>query len=667
MQERLFTINQVADLLATTHREVLHWIAKGWLASKPGPDGADRVSEKALIHFLKGRGVDIMQLLASTAVHHAGRGEGAASGPQPSTAAAAANDRPAAGKAGPSTPQAPKGSPQPAPADDVKLSGPDEQATHPPRPRVLSARNGPAGPSLDEDVASALATREMLTGRPGQLLNDDEVAALLGAPLGQLVRSLERQAPAPAGMGPHGEAPPEASPAAATASPPAKAQPDRAEEPPAMTSNGVPAPAAAHACASGAPDAAKDDGPFVGEVNEIEPDDDAGLEDRRDAKPLSHGQAVVPPLGGPRPEGDSRAALPSPAEQASARAAQVLSTVLDDAVRRGATHVHLHSRRAGLALLVRQAGRLIDKPNFRRMEASQAKAMVGRLLDLAGLAGPWSPQAGADLSRPRSGGFTHTVDGRAVRMTLSSFPTVDGPRLVISLPARLQERLDLAELGARTAEAERIHRLLAARRGGLLLVCGPTRHDRDDVLSALAGQLAGTGRDVLAIGAGNSPVDPVGGYSFRDAALHLAGQDADAVVLAELRDPTTAAAAIEAALAGAMVVAGAAAETAAEALGMLAEMGVESWPLAAMLRGAIVCRKLPRQGPTRGTNTRDGNVRLISLLEPSRELVRLVRAAASAEAIAAAVPGAGPAALRDLAAGAIHDGYLSAEDAARLP
>jgi general secretion pathway protein E len=379
--------------------------------------------------------------------------------------------------------------------------------------------------------------------------------------------------------------------------------------------------------------------------------------------------------------------LPSLDEQASAQAAQVLSAVLDDAARRGASHVHLQSRQAGLTLRMRLAGRLVEKPNFRRMSASPAKALVARLLDFAGL-------AEADLARPRSGEFTHTVDGRAVRMTLSSFPTTDGPRLVISLPARPQGQLNLAALGARPAEIERIHDLLATRRGGLLLVCGPARGDRDDILAALAGQLAGMGRDVLTIGAApwgaaqgigapgsaaeagnadnppnasNSTVDPIAGYRFRDAARHLAGQDADAIILAELRDPPTAAAALEAALAGAMVVAGLAAATAAEALGILAEMDVESWPLATMLRGAIICRTLPRLCPPRGTSGQDGHVRLISLLEPSRELVRLVRAAAGAGAIAAAVPNAGPAALLDLAAGCVRDGILSAEDAAGIP
>jgi type II secretory ATPase GspE/PulE/Tfp pilus assembly ATPase PilB-like protein len=379
--------------------------------------------------------------------------------------------------------------------------------------------------------------------------------------------------------------------------------------------------------------------------------------------------------------------LPSPDDRADAQAAQVLSALLDEAVMRGASHVHLHSRQTGLELRMRLAGQLIEKPNFRRLGASRAKTLVQRLLDLAGL-------GESDPSRPRAGEFTHTVAGRAVRLTLSSFPTTDGQRLVISLPASGNEPLGLAELGARPAEAERIHDLLAARGGGLLLVCGPARGDRDDVLAALAGQLAGMGRDVLAIGAAawtatqghdvpacdaktgsahnppgatNSTIDPVAGYRFRDAARHLAAQDADAIIIAELRDPLTATAALEAALAGATVVAGIAAQTPADALETLAEMDVESWPLGTALRGAIACRTLPRPGRA-GATSGGGNakVRLISLLEPSRELVRLVRAAAGAQAIAAAEPGAGPAALRDLAARCVREGILSAEDAERL-
>ena len=386
---------------------------------------------------------------------------------------------------------------------------------------------------------------------------------------------------------------------------------------------------------------------------------------------------------------------------ATAVAAQVVSAVLDAAVKRGATHVHLHSTPSGPMLRLRIDGRLRDKPNFRRLPDRVESLLAGRLLDLAGL-------AGADLGRPQSGQFTHDVDGAPVRMKLSSFPTTHGPRLAIALPVPVQTPSSLTQLGARPADSEHIQRLLTSRRGGLLLVCGPTDDDRAGALRALAGQLTNMGRDVLVIDAGgadvpdasNSRLDPVAGYRFRDAARHLTEQDADAIVLAQLRDSTTANAAIEAALAGTMVIAGIQAGTAAEALGTLSEMDVESWSLATMLRGMIVCRtlrrlceacrrpvRLPRRLPTGVQSPRDvlgnhtcapvgcpqcarsgyeGKVRLLSLLRPDRQIVRLVRVAAAADTIAGTVRDAGAGALMDRATEFIRAGDVSLDELVRL-
>ena len=248
MQDRLFTIHQVADLLATTHREVLHWIAKGWLASKPGPDGADRVSEKGLIHFLKGRGIDIMQLMDSTAVPYAGLPEGAGSGPQ--VPAAAVNDRPADHGTDLSRPPAPKANPMATPADDAELLDLDEETARGPRPRVLSACDGPAGPSLDEEVANALAAREMLTGKHVPADSNEP------APLPSLDLALPRQprpvaptsapaAPASALIAPAAPASQAiATPAAsARAALPAPAATADAKEPAASAKAALPAPA----------------------------------------------------------------------------------------------------------------------------------------------------------------------------------------------------------------------------------------------------------------------------------------------------------------------------------------------------------------------------------------------------------------------------------------
>jgi len=701
MQERLFTTDQVADLLGTTSREVRQWIAKGWLASHTGPDGVDRVSEKGLIKFLKGRGIDIMQLMVSTAVRHGSR-----------AASTGGKDKPPASNGAPAT-------------QGAELLG--EASAGLPGPEVLSASDGPAGPSIDEDVASALAAREMLTGQdPGKDAHEPAPVPSLDLP--------NPRGPRPAGpasqngAGRPGEILDQEELAALLGSPPDSAESGTVADPERSRRAETPEGAREADSQQGI---AGDDGPFLAGVDEVElPIEEqeeqlAGVDEVE--LPIEEQEEQLPAEARAPGEPDfdeqddeeldaSKQALeerdadeepadePSGEAHAAAVAAQVASAVLDDAVRRDATHIHLHSDPSGMVLRLRIDGRLRAKPNFHRLPGRVESALVGRLLDLAGL-------GGADPARPQSGRFTHEVDGRAVRMTLSSFPTTHGARLAIALPPRRQTSTDLAELGATPADAEHIRRLLTTRRGGLLLVCGPSGDGRGDVLRALGGQLAGMGRDVLVINAdrtegaevpdaSNSNVDPVAGYRFSDAARHLAEQDADAIVLAELRGPATAAAALEAAISGVMVVAGIRAATAAEALGTLAEMEVESWPLAAMLRGVIVCRTLrrlcracrkpvpvPRRLPNgvripRGAlgdrtfepvgcprcskSGYDGRVRLLSLLRPDRQIVRLVRIGAASDTVAATVRGASAGALMELAAEHIRAGDASLDELAGL-
>lgn len=746
MQERLFTTDQVADLLGTTSREVRQWIAKGWLPRHAGPDGVDRVSETGLIKFLKGRGIDIMQLMVSTAVDSGYRVGPANKSEDPDIA---------------------------PPTHDAELLG--EAASGGPRPEVISASDGPAGPSIDEDVASALVAREMLTGK--QTPKDTQKPAPLpsldhAGPREHSPASPAHQAPAaqePTSQPTPAEEVEAATKAAAmnarsatTSTPTSQAMPKPAQawmgfpasvakpsqilEQEELTALLGSAPGAGKSGKSGATaeapedsaepddqqDFADEDGPFRAGVYEAEPpieehDEPLQAQDAQNV-PTEQVEPDWPDLDEQDEQDEQNQTAseqdfedwdqvqdldeeeyedqlpddePSPEVHAGAVAAQVISAVLDDAVKRGATHVHLHSTPSGPVLRLRIDGRLREKPNFRRLPDRVESLLAGRLLELAGL-------AGADLARPQSGQFTHEVDGAPVRMKLSSFPTTHGPRLAVTLPAPVQTPASLAQLGARLGDAEHIHRLLTSRRGGLLLVCGPTADDRAGALRALAGQLTNMGRDVLVINAGgadvpdasNSRLDPVAGYRFRDAARHLTDQDADAIVLAQLRDPTTANAAIEVALAGTMVIAGIPAGTAAEALGTLAEMDVESWPLATMLRGVIVCRTLrklceacrrpvrvPRRLPTGvqiqrdalgnhtyapvgclqcGRSGYDGKVRLLSLLRPDRQIVRLVRVAAAADTIAGTVRDAGTSALMELAAEYIRAGDVSLDELVRL-
>jgi len=63
MLERLFSTDQIAELLGTSPSAVHGWIQRGWLPPKRLPDGGIRISEKGLVRFLRDRGVDIAALM----------------------------------------------------------------------------------------------------------------------------------------------------------------------------------------------------------------------------------------------------------------------------------------------------------------------------------------------------------------------------------------------------------------------------------------------------------------------------------------------------------------------------------------------------------------------------------------------------------------------------
>jgi len=568
MQERLFTIHQVGDLLGASPREVWEWIRRGWLNSQQLPDGPIRISERALVGFLKDRGIDLGQLMVSTA----------ASGEQ----AADASEAPREAPPRPETPDLP-----PAAAAQQRA---------------------------DED----LTVREMLTG--------------------------DRALPA---------APPDGDEAPA-------------DEAPAETP---------------AQEADETEGTEL--AQEVDTAQDAEI--TQEAAPAPAAEAA----------GEDVSAMDG--------ASQVAGAILADAVAHGASHIHLESRAEGLALRLRVDGLLREKPNFpRRLPEGLAGGLVERLLQWAGV-------SEAPTARARCGSFTRAIDGRRVTFALSAVPAAAGPRLVLAVHDREVPPAGLLQLPLAEGTRRRLEEVLSATDGGLILVAAPGLAAARPVLRALAAALRAPQRCVLTIeAAGDAEIDaacrlrtdPPAGWSFPAAARSLAGQDADAVVIEQLRDPVTATAALEAALAGGTVLGGLRAATASAALALLAEMELEPWPLASAVKAVLSarsvrrlcprCRKAvetPEELPAEigiareqlggelhepvgcercGNTGYAGTIPLTSVLIPGPALVRLIRSRSPAEELDAACRRAQSDGLVQLAAQQLREGATSLEEIARI-
>ena len=265
-------------------------------------------------------------------------------------------------------------------------------------------------------------------------------------------------------------------------------------------------------------------------------------------------------------------------------AGQVANAILRDAIARGAQAIHLEPRGDGLSLRLRVDGVLYDKANFQaRLPERIAPKLIETLCRQAGLSG----SAG-------SGSFMMDYDGRAVAVTLSAVAVDAGSRIVLTLddPHRRPARLE--QLGLAPAQMESLSSLLA-KPTGLVVLANAPRSGMDAVMAAMLSHVNTRGRNVVAFGAWDiAGVNSIAATADASAIASLAGQDVDVLLIDQLRRPEAAVAAMLAAKAGALVLAGVRRSDCAAALATFAEFACDGWELSWDFAGALAVRQMRR-------------------------------------------------------------------------
>jgi type II secretory ATPase GspE/PulE/Tfp pilus assembly ATPase PilB-like protein len=206
---------------------------------------------------------------------------------------------------------------------------------------------------------------------------------------------------------------------------------------------------------------------------------------------------------------------------------------------------------------------------------------------------------------PQDGRTTFVVHGRQVDVRVATSPTVFGESAVLRILDRSSVPLDLDALGL-SLNITTLLRRAAKAAHGLFLITGPTGSGKTTTLYALLETFVGSGKKVLSV---EDPVeyhfDHVSqtqvaahlGLTFAAALRSFLRQDPDIILVGEIRDPETAAVAIQAAMTGHFVLASVHANDALAVLPRLQDMGVEPYQLAAGFRGAVAQRLVRRLCP----------------------------------------------------------------------
>lgn len=275
---------------------------------------------------------------------------------------------------------------------------------------------------------------------------------------------------------------------------------------------------------------------------------------------------------------------------------RLINALLLEAVKEGASDVHVETQEKRVVVRFRIDGVLRDKLEPRR---ELAPLLVSRIKVMAKL-------DIAEKRVPQDGRVTLRIGGHDVDARVSTLPTQHGERVVMRLLEKGSLKLDLEHLGMSARDREVFARLLE-RPHGMLLVTGPTGSGKTTSLYAALQRLNDRKRNIMTVedpieyelaGIGQTQVNSRTGMTFARGLRAILRQDPDVIMVGEIRDQETAEVAVRSAMTGHFVLSTLHTNSAVGSVTRLIDMGVERYLLAPMLVGLAAQRLVRRLCPS---------------------------------------------------------------------
>lgn len=267
---------------------------------------------------------------------------------------------------------------------------------------------------------------------------------------------------------------------------------------------------------------------------------------------------------------------------------RLLNALLSEAIKEGASDVHIETFETMIAIRFRVDGVLRQVLNPQRI---LAPLIVSRIKVMAKL----------DISEkrlPQDGRITLRIGGRAVDVRVSTMPTSHGERVVLRLLDKQSARLNLMELGMEP-HTQTLMEELISKPHGIILVTGPTGSGKTTTLYAALTSLNNHTRNILTVedpieydltGIGQTQVNYKVNMTFAKGLRAILRQDPDIVMVGEIRDLETAQIAIQASLTGHLVLSTLHTNSAIGAITRLTDMGLEPFLLSSSIIGVLAQR-----------------------------------------------------------------------------
>jgi len=282
----------------------------------------------------------------------------------------------------------------------------------------------------------------------------------------------------------------------------------------------------------------------------------------------------------------------------SSEVVRLVRSTLRDALKIGASDIHLETVAAGLVIKFRIDGILTQIKSIQ--DTQQAEQAIARVKVLAEL----------DITErrvPQDGRFKALDRGRAVDFRVSIMPSIYGEDAVLrvldkqSLYESTQQQLSLDSLGFGEAEIHTLRRL-SHEPYGMLLVTGPTGSGKTTTLYAAITEINNGQDKIVTIedpveyqlpGVLQIPVNEKKGLTFARGLRSILRHDPDKIMIGEIRDPETANIAVQSALTGHLVFTTVHANNVFDVIGRFMHMNVDLYSFVSALN-AILAQRLVR-------------------------------------------------------------------------
>lgn len=277
---------------------------------------------------------------------------------------------------------------------------------------------------------------------------------------------------------------------------------------------------------------------------------------------------------------------------------RLVDCVIIDAVRAGASDIHIEPWESSVAVRVRLSGVLNELVH---LPSDLLPKIVGRLKIMANL-------IGHETTLPQEGRANTFEEAGNVVLRISTFPTIRGEKVVVRIFDPKGRSFDLDGLGIEDDTLVTFKGLIS-RPTGLILLTGPTGSGKTTAIYAALHHLIERAGPSISVATVEDPVEfnlpliaqsqcnPAREYTYPVALRSLMRQDPQVIMIGEIRDAETANIAVQAGLTGHLVLSTIHAASTPGVFARMINMGIEPFLLSSSIAGVLGVRLVRRNCP----------------------------------------------------------------------